>query len=197
MTQIDTTQLSDAERVELIAGHIKEIITLLGEDPGRQGLQKTPVRAAKALAYLTGGYRADAADTIAQALFDYEGSKVVTVRDIEFYSMCEHHILPFFGTVSIAYIPGDKIVGLSKLARVVDIFAHRLQVQERLTAEIARVVADTLGAKGVLVVCKAQHMCMKMRGVEKQNASTTTVEYTGEFASDPSLRREALEELRN
>lgn len=192
----DIKSLSDDERISRIASHMSEIIALLGEDPSREGLVKTPQRAAKALYYLTSGYRSDAAATLSAALFEHEGSQVVTVRDIEFYSMCEHHILPFFGRVSVAYVPGDKIVGLSKIARVVDICARKLQVQERLTSQIAHTIADTLGARGVLVVCEAQHMCMKMRGVEKQGASTTTVDYTGVFASDPSLRRETLDTLR-
>ena len=166
-------------------------------DVSRTGLVKTPQRAAKALYYLTSGYRgADARSTMQAALFDNEGSRIVTVKDIEFYSMCEHHVLPFFGKVSIAYIPGDKIVGLSKLARVVDICARRLQVQERLTAMICSEVMQALDARGVLVTCDAQHMCMKMRGVEKQEASTVTIDYAGAFADDADLRREALDALK-
>lgn len=158
---------------------------------------KTPLRAAKALYYLTSGYRTDASQTLEEALFEHEGSKIVTVRDIEFYSMCEHHVLPFFGHISIAYIPDKKIVGLSKLARVVNVCARKLQVQERLTSEVANVISRTLGAKGVLVVCEARHMCMMMRGVEKQESTTVTVEYTGLFDSDASLRREAIDALRH
>lgn len=188
--------LSDEQRVERIAEHMSEIIKLLGEDTTREGLQKTPLRAAKALYYLTSGYRSDAAEAIKSAMFVHEGSRVVTVRDIEFYSMCEHHILPFFGKISIAYVPGKHIVGLSKLARVVDSCARKLQVQERLTAELANLVAETLGAKGVLVVCEAQHMCMKMRGVEKQESSTTTIEYNGIFETDSNLRRDTLDALK-
>ncbi len=190
-------KLSDDERIELIAGHLDEIITLLGEDVSREGLVKTPLRAAKALYYLTSGYRTDASQTLEEALFEHEGSKIVTVRDIEFYSMCEHHVLPFFGHISIAYIPDKKIVGLSKLARVVNVCARKLQVQERLTSEVANVISRTLGAKGVLVVCEARHMCMMMRGVEKQESTTVTVEYTGLFDSDASLRREAIDALRH
>ncbi len=155
------------------------------------------MRAAKALYYLTSGYRTDASRTLAEALFEHEGSKIVTVRDIEFYSMCEHHVLPFFGHISIAYIPDKKIVGLSKLARVVNVCARKLQVQERLTSEVANVISRTLGAKGVLVVCDARHMCMMMRGVEKQESTTVTVEYTGLFDSDSTLRREAIEALKH
>ena len=191
----DIQQLSDEQRVERIAGHFSEIIKLLGEDPSREGLLKTPVRAAKALYYLTSGYRQDARATLESALFEHEGSKVVIVKDIEFYSMCEHHVLPFFGHVDIAYIPGDKIVGLSKLARIVNICAHKLQVQERLTEEIVKTIAETLGAKGVLVRCTAQHLCMKMRGVEKQDASTTTVDYCGVFSDDSALRKETMEAM--
>lgn len=191
----DINSLTDDERVERIASHMGSILALLGEDNSREGLRKTPMRAAKALYFLTSGYRSDAASTLRSALFEHDGARVVTVRDIEFYSMCEHHVLPFFGTVSVAYVPGERIVGLSKLARVVDICARKLQVQERLTAEIARVVADTLEARGVLVVCEAQHLCMKMRGVEKQHSSTVTVDYTGVFETDPGLRRETLAAL--
>ncbi len=196
MQNIDINKLTDEQRIELISGHVSEIIKLLGEDTSREGLLKTPSRAAKALYYLTSGYRADAGEPIRSAMFVHEGSRVVTVRDIEFYSMCEHHILPFFGKISIAYIPGEHIVGLSKLARVVDICARKLQVQERLTAELVKVVNDTLGAKGVLVICEAQHMCMKMRGVEKQESSTTTIDYSGLFETDANLRRDTLDALR-
>ncbi len=192
----DVRNLTDDERISRIASGISQIIELLGEDTTREGLIKTPMRAAKALYYLTSGYRSDARATLQSALFEHEGSRIVTVRDIEFYSMCEHHILPFFGKISIAYVPGEKIVGLSKLARVVNICARKLQVQERLTREVADVVAETLGAKGVLVVCDAQHMCMKMRGVEKQESSTVTIDYNGMFADDAGLRRDTLEALR-
>lgn len=188
--------MSDEERVAAIADHLHEIITLLGEDVAREGLQKTPMRAAKALWFITSGYRTDAAETLRSALFEAEGSRMVTVRDIEFYSMCEHHILPFFGRVSVVYLPGDKIVGLSKVARVVNVFARRLQVQERFTAQLCEELMLTLGARGVLVKCSAEHLCMKMRGVEKQDSHTVTIEYTGAFATDPILRQEALATLR-
>lgn len=188
--------LTDSERIDQIAGHYKAIIELLGEDPAREGLLKTPMRAAKAMWYITSGYRTDARQALAQAMFEHEGSKVVMVRDIEFYSMCEHHILPFFGHISVAYIPGDKIVGLSKLARTVDACARKLQVQERLTSEIAQAVSDTLAAKGVLVICEADHLCMKMRGVEKQQSRTTTIDYTGVFADNAELRRDTLQALK-
>lgn len=183
------------EVVEKIAFHFEEIIKLLGEDSSREGLKKTPIRAAKALYYTTKGYRADAVEIANQAIFEHSGSRLIIVKDIEFYSFCEHHILPFFGKVSIGYIPKGKMIGLSKLARIVNVYAQRLQVQERLTAEVCRAVAQVLDAKGVIVTCNAQHLCMKMRGVEKQDSSTTTVEYMGEFEISPSLRKEFFSSL--
>ena len=184
-------ELNDQQRIERIADHMRSIIELLGEDPEREGLVKTPVRAAKALWFLTSGYRTDADAIMNQALFEHEGSQVVAVKDIEFYSMCEHHILPFFGKVSIGYVPDGKIVGLSKLARIVNVFARRLQVQERFTAQICEEVRKAVGAKGVIVICTGEHLCMKMRGVEKQHSATTTVHYNGIF-EDPALRAEFL-----
>ncbi|MDE5629489.1 MAG: GTP cyclohydrolase I FolE [Muribaculaceae bacterium] len=189
------TQLSDEDKIEAIAEHMKAIIELLGEDPAREGLRKTPVRAAKALWHVTQGYRTDPDALLKQALFEHEGSQMVVVKDIEFYSMCEHHILPFFGKVSIGYIPDGRIVGLSKLARIVNVYAQRLQVQERFTAQIAEKVSEIIGAKGVIVICSGEHLCMKMRGVEKQNSATQTVHYLGEFES-PALRAEFMEALR-
>ncbi len=180
----------DPELVKELAGHYEAILRLIGEDSGREGLLKTPVRAAKAMLDLTAGYRLDARELMQKAIFSHTGSSMVIVRDIEFYSLCEHHILPFFGRVSVGYIPDGKIVGLSKLPRVVDAFARRLQVQENLTAQICRAVADAMPNRGVIVACTAEHLCMKMRGVEKQQSETTTYEYTGEFAADPSLRAE-------
>ena len=184
------------EVIEKIALHFEEIIKLLGEDTSREGLLKTPMRAAYALYYATNGYRQNATEIINQAVFEYAGSKIVIVKDVEFYSFCEHHVLPFFGSVSIGYIPNGKMIGLSKLARVVDVFARRLQVQERLTYEVCREIYETLSACGVIVVCKAQHLCMKMRGVEKQDSSTTTVEYLGNFATDLKLREEFFSALK-
>ena len=189
-------QMSEQERIDAVASHIKSIIELLGEDSGREGLVKTPVRAAKALWFLTSGYRSDADAIMEQALFEHEGSKMIVVRDIEFYSMCEHHILPFFGKVSIAYIPSDKIVGPSKLARIVNVFARRLQVQERFTAQICDEVLKTTAAKGVIVECSGEHLCMKMRGVEKQHSATVTTHYNGVFENDPALRAEFFHSLR-
>lgn len=186
------TRLTDEERISQIAQHIDSIINLLGEDSTREGLVKTPIRAAKALWFLTSGYRTDPKAVMQQALFEHEGSQIIIVKDIEFYSMCEHHVLPFFGKVSIGYIPSGKIVGLSKLARIVNVFARRLQVQERFTSQICEAVRKTLGAAGVIAVCEGEHLCMKMRGVEKQHSSTTTVHYNGVFEKDASLRAEFL-----
>lgn len=187
--------INDQATVEALASHIKAIIELLGEDPAREGLIKTPVRAAKALLYVTRGYRQDADAIINNAIFTHEGSRMVVVKDIEFYSMCEHHILPFFGKVSIGYIPSGKTIGLSKLARLVDFYARRLQVQERMTAQICDIVMEKLGAKGVIVVCNGEHLCMKMRGVEKQCSTTTTVECGGVFENDTALRKEFFDTL--
>jgi len=173
----------DNEQVEQLASHIKSIIELLGEDPNREGLLKTPQRAAKALIDNTSGYGNDGGSLIRQALFTHDSHQMVIVKDIEFYSLCEHHILPFFGTVSIGYIPDGEIVGLSKLARVVETHARRLQVQERLTADICKVVSENIKNKGVIVACEAAHMCMKMRGIEKQETTTVTIEYCGDFES--------------
>ena len=188
-------RMTQEEKIEKIAGHIEAIIELMGEDPGREGLRKTPLRSAKALAYLTSGYAKDAGQMIGEAVFGHEGSRLVVVKDIEFYSMCEHHILPSFGIVTVGYIPDGKIVGLSKLARIVDVYARRLQVQERLTSQIANALQQTLNPKGVIVACTAQHMCMKMRGVEKQDSATTTVDYTGIFEDSPALREEFFRSL--
>ncbi len=186
-------EFHDPELIDKLAYHYKEIIKLIGEDPEREGLLKTPIRAAKAIVDITAGYRLDPKETIRKAVFENCGnSNMVIVKDIEFYSMCEHHILPFFGTLSIGYIPDGKIVGLSKLARITDIFARRLQVQERLTSEVCDIVADVLPTKGVMVKCEAQHLCMKMRGVEKQNSATVTYDCNGRFAEDASLRNEFL-----
>lgn len=185
-------ELHDEKLIEEIAYHYKEILRLIGEDPEREGLIKTPLRAAKALVDITAGYKLDAKTIAQKAIFEHAGSQIVIVKDIEYYSICEHHILPFFGKVSIGYIPKGKMIGLSKLARVVDVFARRLQVQERLTYDVCKLIDEALPNDGVIVVSNAQHLCMKMRGVEKQDSSTTTMEYTGKFVSDASLREEFL-----
>lgn len=187
--------MTDQERVEAVAERFEEIIALLGDDTSREGLVKTPMRAAKALWFLTSGYRDDATAHMQSALFNHEGSRVVVVKNIEFYSLCEHHVLPFFGHISVAYIPNGRIVGLSKLARAVDACARKLQVQERLTEELVKAVEAALNPDGVLVVCNAQHMCMKMRGVEKQDSSTVTIDYSGKFADDDRLRSEVLSQM--
>lgn len=188
-------QQEDNKVIEEIALHFEQIIKLVGENPEREGLVKTPMRAAKALYYATKGYRENPSEMLSQAIFEENGSNIVIVKDIEFYSLCEHHLLPFFGTISIGYIPDGKIVGLSKLARLVDSLARRFQVQERLTVEVCNEVLATLGAKGVIVKCNAQHLCMKMRGVEKQDSSTTTFHCAGLFADNADLRRDFFESL--
>lgn len=159
----------------------QDILEGLGEDTHREGLLKTPERAAKAMQFLTQGYGQDAAEILRSAMFKEDYSEMVLVKDIEVYSLCEHHILPFFGKAHVAYIPNGHIVGLSKIPRIVDVFARRLQVQERLTIEVRDVIQDTLQPLGVAVVIEAHHMCMMMRGVQKQNSLTTTSAFTGQF----------------
>lgn len=166
---------------EELAKHYKEIIRLLGEDPDREGLLKTPKRVAKAMQFLTYGYEIDPAEILRSAMFKEEYRQMVIVKDIDFYSMCEHHMLPFYGRAHVAYIPNNYITGLSKIARVVDIFARRLQIQERMTTQIKDCIQETLNPLGVMVVIEAQHLCMQMRGVEKQNSITTTSDFTGVF----------------
>lgn len=171
---------------------VRRELELIGEDPDREGLLKTPSRVAKAMLWMTQGYQQDAHTVIGDALFAESHNNMVMVRDIELYSMCEHHMLPFFGKAHIAYIPDGHIVGLSKLARVVDIFARRLQVQERLTEEIAQALTDVLKPKGVGVVIEAAHLCMMMRGVQKQNSKTVTSAVRGTFRDDHKTRDEFL-----
>lgn len=161
--------------------HYEAILSLIGEDPAREGLVKTPERVAKAMQFLTQGYEQSPEDILKGAMFREDYKQMVIVRDIDFYSMCEHHMLPFFGKVHIGYIPNGYITGLSKLPRVVDVFARRLQVQERLTTEIKECIQKTLNPLGVIVVVEAEHMCMQMRGVEKQHSLTTTSDFTGAF----------------
>ena len=162
------------EGLDELASHYKQVLTLLGEDPEREGLEKTPMRVAKAMQVLTRGYTQDPHKVLTDALFEEKYNQMVIVKDIDFFSMCEHHILPFYGKAHVAYIPKGYITGLSKIARVVDIFSHRLQVQERLTEQVMQCINDTLKPQGVMVVIEAKHMCMQMRGVEKQNSITTT-----------------------
>ena len=169
------------EGLEPLAKHYEEILTLLGEDPQREGLLKTPMRVAKAMQTLTRGYGEDAHEILRQALFKEDYSQMVIVKDIDFFSLCEHHMLPFYGKAHVAYIPNGYITGLSKIARVVDIYSHRLQVQERMTLQIKEAIEQTLHPLGVMVVIEARHMCMQMRGVEKQNSITTTSDFSGAF----------------
>lgn len=176
---------------EEIRSNFTEIINLLGEDTSREGLVKTPERAAKAMKFLTEGYEKDPKQILQSAMFSEDYNEMVIVKDIELYSLCEHHMLPFFGKAHIAYIPDGQIVGLSKLPRIVDVFARRLQVQERLTEQILDCINDTLNPKGVAVVIEASHMCMMMRGVQKQNSTTTTSGFRGTF-KETETRNEFL-----
>lgn len=171
----------DTDITETISGLYGDMIQSIGEDKGREGLLKTPERAAKALQFLTQGYQQDAAEILRSALFKEDYNEMVVVKDIEVYSLCEHHLLPFFGKAHVAYIPNGYVVGLSKIPRVIDVFARRLQVQERMTHEILHAIDDALKPQGVAVVIEASHMCMMMRGVQKQNSSTTTSAFTGAF----------------
>jgi len=172
---------------------VRRQLELLGEDPDREGLRRTPERVAASLAWLTRGYEMDAKQVVGEGIFDADGAcNMIMVRDIELYSLCEHHVLPFFGKAHIAYIPNGKIVGLSKLPRLVEVFARRLQVQERLTEQIATAIQETLNPQGVGVVIEAYHLCMMMRGVEKQNSKTITSAVRGLFRSDPRTREEFL-----
>jgi len=186
----------DQEKIESLSSHYKSVITDLGEDVTREGLEKTPERVAKAMQYLTHGYDLNPAEIIKSAMFTEDHSQMVIVKDIEVYSMCEHHMLPFFGKAHVAYIPNGKIVGLSKIPRVVDAFARRLQVQERLTDQIKDCLNETLNPLGVAVVIEAQHMCMQMRGIQKQNSLTTTSAFTGAFEKD-STRKEFISLISN
>jgi len=172
---------------------IQRLLIELGEDPTREGLAKTPDRVARSLRFLTDGYRVDARALLRGALFESDTDEMVVVKDIELYSLCEHHVLPFFGRAHVAYLPHGRIVGLSKLAKVVDVFARRLQVQERMTAQIAEAVQDALKPKGVGVLIEAQHLCMMMRGVTKQNSATVTSCMLGGFRSDAKTRSEFMD----
>ena len=173
--------MSDQERDEALRHHYTQILHLLGEDPEREGLVKTPERVSKAMRFLTQGMTQSPEEILRSAMFKEDYRQMVIVKDIDFYSLCEHHMLPFFGKVHIGYIPNGYITGLSKLPRVVDVFARRLQVQERLTMQIKDCIQSALNPLGVIVVIEAQHMCMQMRGVEKQNSYTTTSDFTGAF----------------
>jgi GTP cyclohydrolase I len=180
----------DDELTHQLAEHYTGVITLLGEDINREGLEKTPLRVAKALQFLTQGYNMNPEEIIRGAMFREDYQQMVIVKDIELYSMCEHHMLPFFGKAHVAYIPRHHITGLSKIARVVEAFARRLQVQERLTTQIKECIQNTLNPLGVAVVIEAQHMCMQMRGVQKQHSVTTTSDFTGAFLKNQATREE-------
>jgi GTP cyclohydrolase I len=183
------------EGLEELASHYLEVLKLLGEDPDREGLQKTPMRVAKAMQVLTRGYLQDPHKVLMDALFAEKYNQMVIVKDIDVFSLCEHHMLPFYGKAHVAYIPNGYITGLSKIARVVDIYSHRLQVQERLTQQIKDCIQQTLKPLGVMVVIEAKHMCMQMRGVEKQNAITTTSDFSGAF-NQAKTREEFMNLLR-
>ena len=174
----------------------RELLRRVGEDPSRDGLLKTPDRMQKSLAFLTRGYQQSATEILRGALFDVEYDEMVIVRDIEFYSLCEHHMLPFFGKAHVAYIPKGKVIGLSKVARLVDVFARRLQVQERMTRQVADSIVDAIDPKGVGIILEAQHLCMMMRGVEKQQSMTTTSAMLGAFRNNPQTRNEFLSLIR-
>jgi len=184
MDGYEKLDLYNTETIEKLAVHYLEIIKLIGEDPNREGLLKTPERVAKAIQFLTHGYDINPQAIILSAMFREDYKEMVIVKDIEVYSMCEHHMLPFFGKAHVAYIPNEHIVGISKIPRVVDAYARRLQVQERLTREIKDAFARTLKPLGVAVVIEAQHMCMSMRGIQKQNSVTTTSDFSGAFTTD-------------
>jgi len=182
----------DDEAISALSGHYLQLLEGIGEDAGREGLLKTPERAAKALAFLTQGMGQDPAAILRSAMFEEECEEMVIVRDIEVFSLCEHHMLPFLGKAHVAYLPKGRITGLSKIPRVVDVFARRLQVQERLTRQIRDCIQDTLSPRGVAVVVEARHLCMQMRGVEKQRSLTTTSAFTGAFLNDPKTRKEFM-----
>lgn len=182
----------DEQATQQLANHYKSVLELLGEDPDREGLLKTPMRVAKSMQFLTSGYDMDPVAILKSALFKEEYQQMVLVKDIELYSMCEHHMLPFYGKAHVAYIPNGYITGLSKIPRVVEAFARRLQVQERLTVQIRDCIQDTLNPLGVAVVIEAAHMCMQIRGVQKQNSVTTTSAFTGVFLKDIRTREEFM-----
>jgi GTP cyclohydrolase I len=175
---------------------ITQLLSALGEDPAREGLARTPARVARSLEYLTSGYRTDVRDVINGALFAVDYNEMVIVRDIDYYSLCEHHLLPFFGKCHVAYIPNGRVIGLSKIPRLVDMFARRLQVQERMTSQIAETIREAVHPHGVAVVCEGTHLCMAMRGVEKQRSTTVTSAMLGTFQSDARTRMEFLDLLK-
>lgn len=191
------TPSNDTNRDTELEGHVREMLRLVGEDPEREGLLDTPKRVAKAMHFLTGGYQLGVQDVVRNALFEEQCEEMVIVKDVEFYSLCEHHMLPFFGRAHVGYLPRGKVIGLSKIARVIDVFARRLQVQERLTMQIASGLIDVLDAHGVAVVLEASHFCMVMRGVQKQNSKTVTSSMLGAFREDSRSRSEFMELIRD
>ena len=196
MKSYEKIEIYDTKLIESMSKNYKTIIENLGEDVNREGLQKTPERVAKAMQYLTHGYDLNPLEILKSALFTEDHQQMIIVKDIEIYSMCEHHMLPFFGKAHVAYIPNGKIVGLSKIPRIVDAFARRMQVQERLTDEIKDCIQEALSPHGVAVVIEAQHMCMQMRGIQKQNSYTTTSSFTGAFERDKT-RKEFISLISN
>lgn len=190
----DTQTFNKVEELQ----HISErMLRLLGEDPRREGLVKTPARYSKALSFLTSGHSVAVNEIVGDAIFNEPSSELVLIKNIEFYSLCEHHMLPFFGKAHVAYVPNGKVIGLSKIPRIVDVFARRLQVQERLTSDVARCLNSLLNAKGVAVYIDASHLCMMMRGVQKQSSTTTTKSLLGEFRNNEGLRMELLSLLKS
>ncbi len=196
MKSYEKIEIYDTKLIDSLSENYKTIIEHLGEDVNREGLQKTPERVAKAMQFLTHGYDLNPLEILKSALFTEDHQQMIVVKDIELYSMCEHHMLPFFGKAHVAYIPNGKIVGLSKIPRIVDAFARRMQVQERLTDEIKNCIQEALNPLGVAVVIEAQHMCMQMRGIQKQNSYTTTSSFTGAFEKDKT-RKEFISLISN
>ena len=196
ITNYKREDIYNEERIKELMGHYREILRLLGEDPDREGLIKTPERVAKAMSFITKGYAQDPIEILRSAIFKEEYQQMVLVKDIELFSVCEHHMLPFIGKAHVAYIPNGYITGLSKIARVVECFARRLQVQERLTVQIRDCIQQALNPLGVAVVIEASHTCMQMRGVEKQRSVTSTSAFTGVFLSDPRTRDEFMQLIR-
>ncbi|MFA7594189.1 MAG: GTP cyclohydrolase I FolE [Thiohalobacteraceae bacterium] len=190
-TEDDTVYDPDFEAI------IRQMLVRIGEDPAREGLRRTPLRVAKAMDFLTSGYAMTVQDVVRNAVFEEQCEEMVIVKDIEFYSMCEHHILPFFGKAHVAYLPNNKVIGLSKVARIVDVFARRLQVQERLTNQIADAMMEILNPHGVAVIIKASHFCMMMRGVQKQNSSTVTSAMRGTFRENARSRAELMDLIKD
>ena len=189
-------KLATDYREDPIMRHVAAMVSHLGEDPRRAGLLQTPKRFAKAMRFLTSGYELDLDAVVGDGVFPAEGEGLVLVRDVEFYSLCEHHLLPFFGRVHVAYLPGSRIIGLSKVPRIVELFARRFQVQERITAQVADALVEVLDPQGVVVIAEAQHLCMAMRGVQKQHAATSTRALRGIYAQDALARQEVVSLLK-